>query len=237
MEAHMSAGGIEGNFTAWYMNRSFGAIAYSATTGRYDGSWNCGSYADACHAALSRCGHGAQIVAHCQNGYLALALGSAGCGADYNVNKRHARRNALKKAGRHARIVILLHSYRGIEEQIPPTDPPVTVKSYQELYGWGAISYSPKTGLYSFSFRNTSAESAAQAAVDNCNRQSDDAVVLIAGCNTFLALARCEGGFGAGGDYYAAQAEQIALHNCSAHGSRPRIVLLLHTHEGPAKMA
>ena len=239
------SGGLEGAANIWNINHSFGAIAYSRSSGRFDCSWWCTSYDEANRTALSRCGAGGEIVVNGQNYHLALALGSAGSwGTGKNVNARYARREALRNCGRYgsnARIVLLVQTFHGVKqkEEMPagPTAPLADQSDPGELLlqrvGWGAISCSPSTRLYSYAINESSAESAGSTAIRNCRQP--DAIALTTGFNTHLALARCSGGFGSGRSDNSAEAEQAALRRCAAHGFSPQVLLVLHTLRGVEK--
>jgi hypothetical protein len=66
---------------------TYGAVAFSSSTGSYGYAWNCGTRGEAEQAALARCtASDARIVGWVQGGWLVLAIGennSYGIGWEY----------------------------------------------------------------------------------------------------------------------------------------------------------
>lgn len=227
----------------------YGAIAYSPSTGRIGWDWRRGSWNEAAQNALFQCGVGAEIVIS-GGGYMALALGSGGAwGTGRGTDPKKAKQEALANCSRYgtgARIALVLHGLHGAYEldetasAVPTTvasqfNPTEAHEAFLQRNGWGALSCSSGSRLYSYAINESSAASAELAAVQNCRQP--DAVAVISGFNTHLALARCRGGFGAGQSQDAQEAEQAALRSCLRHGHDPQILLILHTLSGVIKTA
>jgi hypothetical protein len=232
---------------AWYQNHNFSAIAYSDASDSLSWSWKCGSFDEANRVALSRFTTGGQILYSGRGGYIAFAMGPTRVwGAASHGSQNKARKQALANCRKHdsaARIVLVLHTIRGVVErydlpsragsaqtQPVPADPAEGYQRYLQTVGWGAISCSPSTRLYSYAFGNSSAENAELVAVRNCKQP--DAKAIVSGFDTFLALARCPGGFGAGRSDTHSEAGQLALRSCATHGQKPELLLIINTVRG-----
>jgi hypothetical protein len=102
----------------------FGAIAYSVSTRRYGYSWNMADSASAEMRALEVCGaHDATVLYWARGGYLALAVGELGSyGCAFHPNRSIAWRQALAECRKFepngCRVVLLLHTRRGVTEAI-----------------------------------------------------------------------------------------------------------------------
>ena len=229
--------------------RSFGAIAYSPSIRRTGCSWEQTSVAEARRVALHWCSAAdARIVVEGQLTYLALAValdGRYGWAAD--SRSRRAERTALRYCeGPSPRIVVLLDTLRGL---ITLEDPPQKSKeqfaqeareAHEAAYeiflqrtGWGAIACSRATMRFSYSQNQDGAESAVREAIRNCNQP--DAVALISGYDSYLAVVRCSGNFAGGRSNDPDKAEQLALAEGAQFGPSPEPLLLLHTRQGVIK--
>lgn len=234
---------------AWFMNNSHGAVAYNRSTGRFGYSWRCDGYGQAYQIALSNCS-GGEIVSWGQNVFLALAKGANGSwGTGINVSPKRAKREALRNCsqrGQNARIVLLLQTLQGVREleQTPAAEPPIQQGDPHQIFlqrvGYGAFSVSPSSGLYSYATGQSSIETAQAAAVRNCRQagaRASDAVAVVSGFNTCLALARCNGVFGSAQSDDIHQARQGALQSVAGYGPDPEIVLVIHTIGGVKQTA
>jgi hypothetical protein len=96
----------------------FGAVAYSASTGKYGWAWQCNSYIDAENTAAYSVGApDARALYWGQNTYLALAVGASGAtGWGSGMFKRSARKSALQNCRQYdlsCGIVLLFHTSNG----------------------------------------------------------------------------------------------------------------------------
>jgi hypothetical protein len=179
---------VEGLAANWC---SFGAVAYSQSTGRWGCSWNLTSPDLALQAAIADCGPGAEGLTWGRHIYIALAVASNGAAAaDASATPKYAKRHALRKCqGPNARIILVVQTLWGIKEQTarPPLStatptPQSSVGNDYKLFvqrtGYGAIAVSPRSGLYSYVAHQSSIEDAELAAVRNCrqNPAATDAV-------------------------------------------------------------
>src|SRR5690348_2692795 len=109
----------------------------------------------------------------------------------------------------------------------------LTLRDYEMagalIGGFGAIAYSPATRRYGWSYNVQGQANAEETAMCNCG--ASDAIILVWGHHTYLALALAEnGGYGAGWDTKPERAKQQALAACP--GTACQIVLFLHTRRG-----
>lgn len=76
---------------------SYGAIAYSPSTGSIGTSWNCRNFPQAEALARWNCGVDDAVVVSVRNGYCALALADDGSwGTGYGATRRQAELRVLR---------------------------------------------------------------------------------------------------------------------------------------------
>jgi Domain of unknown function (DUF4189) len=221
-----------------------GAIAYNSSTGAI--GWSSGYYGEgaadaAARRALSTC-PGGQIVA-CGQGswFMVLALcpdrsWGTGQGGSLKYAKKQALRNSSRQ-GPGAQIVLVVNALLGLKEEYPPPTLPQTAApsvgpdgGYRHPRGWGAVSISPSTSTFSYSFQELDEPAAINAARRNC--RAADAQVPVSGFHVYLAIARSGNALSWGRGDSRSEAEQNAHRGLAEHDLTGQIVLVIHTLDG-----
>ncbi len=105
------------------IRQSYGALAYSQSTGRYGWSFGTPDQASAESLAVQSCGVAdAASIACGFNTYLGLAVADGGYyGYGWDSNPRKARERALASCkGANPHIAVLLHTRQGVVDKLGP---------------------------------------------------------------------------------------------------------------------